>query len=112
MMWIREKLIGISNPGYNSVTRDKKTGQFVSKSRRKRAAAKAKRLKIAAEERARCGKSAVKTRVSAEGVVKDLVGLRNLSDSLVDQVIAVGVTELMRRILTAENQHREDVTWI
>ena len=114
-MGIREKLIGIRNPGYNSVLRDKKTGQFVSKSRRKRVAARAKRLKIAAEERAVSGKSAVKTRVSAGdrmGVVRDLVGLRIVEGSLADRVIAAGVAEIMRRILSVDVKTQENIGWI
>jgi len=114
-MWIREKLIGISNPGYNSVLRDKKTGQFVSKSRRKRAAARAKRLKNAADTRSIRGGSAGKTRFSAgnrTGVVQDLVGLRIVKDSLLDRVIAAGVHELMDRILSVDAHPKEVVSWI
>jgi hypothetical protein len=113
---IREKLIGTRNPGYNSVLRDKKTGQFVSKSRRKRAAARAKRLKNAADARSACGKNAGKTRTFAgagKGVVQDLVSLRIMKDSLVDRIIAAGVAELIRRILSVDARPREEVNqWL
>jgi hypothetical protein len=114
-MKILENLMKPSNPGYKSVLRDKKTGQFVSRSRRKRSAARAKRLKIAAEKRAECGKSAVKSRVSAgarTGVVRDLVGLRIIEGSLVDRIIAAGVAELMRRVLSVDAKNQEKTGFI
>jgi len=101
-----------SNPGYHSVLRDKKTGQFVSKSRRRRAAARAKRLENVATVRSEHSERAVKTRVFAGGAVKDLTGLRIMRDSLIDRVIAAGVAELMRRILSADVNPQEHEGWI